>query len=416
MADLEGKTIASTYRSILNVGTADNAELHATTLKIIEDGAGNDSPLYLAQQKVKIHSATDSTTMFQILDADGGTPILNVDSINEKVGIGTDSPATHLEISNAGGANLMLTREDGDIQADEVIGTIYFAGADPSGEHTGAMIKALCDRSAWTTDAENKSTSLGFYTQDDNDSDKLGSPRLFIDRDGMVCINNTSADGLLTIKAATDSDDMLRLQNTDGEAIAHMYSDSKNGVLLISADGAVAKAQIHSNGVSYFNGGNVGINDDSPDNRLDVVDGTDGAFVVRVEHTDADNPNGIQVTYSGGAPNTADVDLFFKGEDTGATRFRVAGNGDVETVTGTDIAAISDERMKENIADYTGGLAIVNALKPRTFTWKPDVDRGLTGTRYGFIAQEMQAISDIKDNMGLVRSGKIDDDDMSDEN
>ena len=157
--------------------------------------------------------------------------------------------------------------------------------------------------------------------------------------------------------------------------------------------------------------GFIGINDTTPDNRLDVVDNTDSAFVVRIEHTDADNPNGIQVAYSGGAPNTADVDLFFKGEDTGATRFRVAGNGDVENVTGTDIAAISDERMKENIADYTGGLAIVNALKPRTFTWKSDVDRGMTGTRYGFIAQEMQAISDIKNNMGLVRSGKIDDDD-----
>ena len=48
MADLEGKTIAATYRSILNVGTADNAELHATTHKIIEDGAGNDSVLSLA--------------------------------------------------------------------------------------------------------------------------------------------------------------------------------------------------------------------------------------------------------------------------------------------------------------------------------------------------------------------------------
>ena len=33
--------------------------------------------------------STDSTTFFQILDFDGGTPILNVDSTNERVGIGT---------------------------------------------------------------------------------------------------------------------------------------------------------------------------------------------------------------------------------------------------------------------------------------------------------------------------------------
>jgi len=34
----------------------------------------------------------DSTTFFQILDADGGTPIFNVDSTDERVGIGTASP------------------------------------------------------------------------------------------------------------------------------------------------------------------------------------------------------------------------------------------------------------------------------------------------------------------------------------
>jgi hypothetical protein len=35
---------------------------------------------------------TDATTFFQVLDADGGTPVLNVDSTNERVGIGTAAP------------------------------------------------------------------------------------------------------------------------------------------------------------------------------------------------------------------------------------------------------------------------------------------------------------------------------------
>lgn len=42
--------------------------------------------------------ATDSTTFGQWLDADGGTPIFNVDSTNERVGIGTASPATKLSV------------------------------------------------------------------------------------------------------------------------------------------------------------------------------------------------------------------------------------------------------------------------------------------------------------------------------
>lgn len=41
---------------------------------------------------------TDSTTFFQILDADGGNPVFNVDSTNERVGIGTNAPSGVLEI------------------------------------------------------------------------------------------------------------------------------------------------------------------------------------------------------------------------------------------------------------------------------------------------------------------------------
>ena len=47
--------------------------------------------------------ATDSTTFFQILDADGGTPIFNVDSTNERVGILTTSPDTKLQVVGTAG-------------------------------------------------------------------------------------------------------------------------------------------------------------------------------------------------------------------------------------------------------------------------------------------------------------------------
>ena len=44
--------------------------------------------------------ATDSTTFFQVLDADGGTPILNVDSTNERVGIGTATPTAAFQMGD----------------------------------------------------------------------------------------------------------------------------------------------------------------------------------------------------------------------------------------------------------------------------------------------------------------------------
>lgn len=42
--------------------------------------------------------ATDSTTFFQILDADGGTPVFNVDTTNERVGINMTGAVCPLEI------------------------------------------------------------------------------------------------------------------------------------------------------------------------------------------------------------------------------------------------------------------------------------------------------------------------------
>ncbi len=50
--------------------------------------------------KVVIQATDDHTGLFQVLDADGGTPVLNVDSTNERVGIGTAAPFQNV----AGGA------------------------------------------------------------------------------------------------------------------------------------------------------------------------------------------------------------------------------------------------------------------------------------------------------------------------
>ena len=55
--------------------------------------------------QVILEPTTDSTDFFQVMDANGGTSMLTVDSTNERVGIGTDSPGSRLHVShNVGGA------------------------------------------------------------------------------------------------------------------------------------------------------------------------------------------------------------------------------------------------------------------------------------------------------------------------
>ena len=106
---------------------------------------------------------------------------------------------------------------------------------------------------------------------------------------------------------------------------------------------------------------------------------------------------------------------FMKFEDSSAARLYVYANGDVYTATGTDIQTISDGRLKENIVDYTSGLECINALSPRTFTWKDGTDKP-SGTQFGFIAQEIEeavnnADNDLDNQMALFSTVPLDDND-----
>jgi hypothetical protein len=49
--------------------------------------------------QIILQPTIDSTDFFQVLDADGGVPVLNVDAVNERVGIGTASPVGRLHIA-----------------------------------------------------------------------------------------------------------------------------------------------------------------------------------------------------------------------------------------------------------------------------------------------------------------------------
>ena len=74
-------------------------------------------------------------------------------------------------------------------------------------------------------------------------------------------------------------------------------------------------------------------------------------------------------------------------------KFRVAANGDL-TATDTSIASNSDNRLKENISDFTYNLTKFKALKTKTFDWKqPTLHGNKSGVR-GFVAQDIETVDD----------------------
>jgi hypothetical protein len=72
----------------------------------------------------------------------------------------------------------------------------------------------------------------------------------------------------------------------------------------------------------------------------------------------------------------------------GVYRFYVGLGGTVYATNTTITAISSDQRLKQDIVDYDKGLAEVLALRPRSFAYKTEPDRKLSG----FNSQEVQTV------------------------
>ena len=89
--------------------------------------------------------------------------------------------------------------------------------------------------------------------------------------------------------------------------------------------------------------------------------------------------------------------MVFKTMNVGSTgyseNFRIAQDGTL-TATDTTIGSNSDERLKENIQDYTYDIAKFKQFKAKTFDWKNPIEHNSKSNNRGFIAQEILAIDD----------------------
>lgn len=103
---------------------------------------------------------------------------------------------------------------------------------------------------------------------------------------------------------------------------------------------------------------------------------------LRIATTNASNTNITLDTQHGGLGGAYYVLSIYHN---GANKGSISHNGST-----TSFNTTSDYRIKENIAELSDGLEVVNSLKPRRFTFKDNA----TDTRVhtGFIAHELQAV------------------------
>lgn len=188
-----------------NAGTS-NAVINLTSTGdfVVQDGGSavftiNDNGTTV------FRTQTDSTTAFQIQDSDGGTPVLNVDTTNERVGIGTASPGGLFQVADGsvGDTDHLQLRVSISDTADS-----YSLGVNTTADRKITLSsESQSNRQALVfADGTGSDTIFGISTSTNSGSNWI--PRIKVAQNGDISLGSNSEADTITIG---DSNDTLTL-------------------------------------------------------------------------------------------------------------------------------------------------------------------------------------------------------------
>ena len=191
------------------------------------------------------YSATGSRVEIMDDAGVGKDTALYLDITNQRLGIGTDAPASLLDIrtTSAPGATLDIGTIDESIGSGNIIGAIGFVGNDPSANNVGARIRCTTTQ-AWASGATG--CKLGFWTTPDDSTIPTNEAMVIMD-DGNVGIGTAVPGTQLDIK---------------GQSVAHSTNAYSNlNILDTRAYGATPKSGItfqgYTTGTTAFTMGGI---------------------------------------------------------------------------------------------------------------------------------------------------------------
>lgn len=308
-----------------------------------------------------IGASSASTGAFTTLTATGltvDTNTLYVDSTNNRVGIGTTSPAVSLHVNGG---------------TDNQIGLI---------ESTDATVKLGFKDNSTTN---NYSVTVGAVGDEMTfTSGSGGTEAMRIDSSGRVGIGTTSPSAVLHAKS---SGELARLETT---------SSGGNNYLTFYKPSNTRKAFIGFGGGSADN--NFYINNDEnadivfrPNNSEAMRLNSSGNLLVGVTTTSVTSggfaflTGAVDYQMIGHASGVASGNYYIGFAYNGSTVGAIVQNG----TTGVAYNTSSDQRLKENIADADDAGSKIDAIQVRQYDWKADGSH----QDYGVIAQELVEVA-----------------------
>ena len=309
----------------------------------------NASSMVINEDSIDFDFRVESNNNANMLFVDGG---------NDRVGIGTSSPARKVQIQDTSAS-------------------VYLAVTSANNNAAGIMFGDTDDETMGRVTYDNTNNSMQFWTND--------SQKMLIDSSGSLLVNRTSkvASEKLSVKGEiragyTGSDQQVYL-GVDG---ANAYlGTSESGFALKFEAGGSERMRINSSGhLVISDSGRI-----TQGSNVGTSSGTGGYELIQ-------DSNAVRMNWYNDAGATRTVQYFY---------YEGTERGSIQVLAGsTSYLTSSDYRLKENV-DYTWDATTrLKQLKPARFNFTNDTGN----TVDGFLAHEVSslvpdAISGTKDEV-----------------